>query len=267
MRPPLMVFTLATLFLATLLPEASMAGDGAAVPSVKEILEKAVAKSKVLDKARLGYTVIQHVTVEQLDDGEVEEKDELLIKVVPLGETRYGRIIKKNGKPLAGDDLEKEKEREKEFREAIAKGETPREQKHGKFAFDEDFVAKYNFTFKGKIEVNGRPAYVLSFEPKSKDLPEKKESDRFLNKTRGTIWIDCEEYVVAKASSRLMEPIKILGGIVASIKKFEFTMTQKKKGDLWFPTRVSQKIAGRKLVSSFDTRIKVRFESFKKIAP
>ncbi|MCP4677006.1 MAG: outer membrane lipoprotein-sorting protein [Deltaproteobacteria bacterium] len=261
----MMVFAFVASFFLTL-PEVSLAGDGAVMPSVKEIVDKAVAKSKALDKMRLGYTVIQHVTVEKLDDGEVEEKDELLIKVVPVGKTRYGRVVKKNGKPLAGDDLEKEQEREKEFREAIAKGETPKEQKHGKFVFDEDFVAKYNFTLKGKIEVNGRPAYVLAFKPKSKNLPEKKEADRFLNKTRGTLWIDCEEYVIAKASSRLMEPIKILGGIVASIKKFEFTMTQKKVGDLWFPTRVHQKIAGRKLVSSFDTRIDVRFDPFKKIA-
>jgi hypothetical protein len=236
--------------------------------TVQQILDSAVAKSKEHEKLSKKYTFLQRVTVENLDDeGKVEKKEELVLKSIPVGDTQYDRLIKKNGKPLEGDDLEEEQEREREFREDLKKGKKPKGQEEGSFTFDEKFVSKYNFTLQGQAEVNGRGAYVLKYKPKSKDLPEENVSDRFMNKTKGTLWIDQEDFVISKAQTTLLEPVKILGGIVASIKKMDFTIVLKKKGDEWFPSAMHQKVSGRKLVSSFDMRVKITFDSFEKVAP
>jgi hypothetical protein len=233
---------------------------------VRDILAKAVAKSKGPELWQQSYETFQNIDIEKRDEkGKIEDKKKLLIEVISIGDEEYQRLIKINGEPLKGDELKDEQEKEREFREELAKG-TKREKESYKFAFDENFVKRYDFILKGTEVVQGRTAYVLSFEPK-KGVKEEKEIDQFLSKTRGTLWIDSEEYAIAQAETTLIEPIKILGGIVASIKDMQFVLIQKKEGNFWLPDRVTQNVVGRKMFSKFDMRVKVKFEYRKKNSP
>ena len=54
---------------------------------------------------------------------------------------------------------------------------------------NEELAGKYKFVLTGREPVNGRPAYVLSFEPRSGDLPVQRRMDRLLNKAAGRILI------------------------------------------------------------------------------
>lgn len=236
--------------------------------TLQQILERAMAISKEREQKNKNLAFLQRVTVEELDDdGKVEEKKEFVIKVIPIGDTRYERLIKKNGKALEGDELEEEQEKEREFREDIKKGKKPKGQEEGSFKFDEKFVGKRIFELKGEEAVNGRMAYKVNFKPKAGDLPEENMTDKFMNKTKGTLWIDKEDFEMSKAHTVLIEPVKVLGGIAANITRMEFTFVAVKNGDEWFPGSMRNRISGRKLLSSFDMNMKATFDSFEKIVP
>ncbi len=251
--------TICSLVLFCFLFDSSLAVAQGGLHSLEEILRRAVAKAEEPDTSLEHYRIFQHVDINRYDgDGKLEEHLLLLIEVIPVGEHRYHRTLRKNGKPLEGDELTEEQEKEQKFREELNAGEKSNSRSM-RITFNETFVAKYHFALSGQEAIHGRPTYVLSFKPKSDDLPEENDADRFLNAASGKIWIDREDFAVAKAQTTLMRPVKIFGGIVASIKNMNLTFVLKKNGDRWLPHRANQRIAGRKLFSSFDTRVKVKF--------
>ena len=45
--------------------------------------------------------------------------------------------------------------------------------------------------------------------------------DRLLNRISGTVWIDVEEFEVARADIQLRSEVNLLGGVIGSLKKLE----------------------------------------------
>ncbi len=242
--------------------EALAQGSGLAAD---EIIQRAVEKAKQEDADKTRYTFLQRVTKDELDDdGKVKETEKLVYRSVPIGDKSFSRLEKKDGQALTGDELKEVQEKEKEF---IEEQKEPKKKDKNEYEFkiDGKFVAKYKFTLKKEETINGRAAYVLDYKPKSKDLPEDNIADRFMNKTKGTIWIDKEDFAISKVTTKLMEPIKVFGGIAASIKEMDMAYTRQRINGKWFPKAMRQTAAGRQLVSSFNTRATVKFDSFEKV--
>ena len=102
------------------LPLSTLAQTDAGKLTVDEIIRRTVATEKARKKISGRYTYLQHLTKKEIDeDGNVAETEKQVIRAVPVQGTQYNRLIKKNGKPLSGDDLEDE--REKEWKEEMVK--------------------------------------------------------------------------------------------------------------------------------------------------
>jgi len=52
-----------------------------------------------------------------------------------------------------------------------------------------------------------------------------------LNRISGTIWIDADEFEIARADVRLGSEVDLLGGVVGSLKKLAYTMTRTRVAD------------------------------------
>ena len=82
-----------------------------------------------------------------------------------------------------------------------------------------ELVARFDFELIGQTPVNDRMAYQVSFKPKNPEPPVHRIVDRLLNRLSGTIWIDVQEFEVAKADVQLRSEVNLLGGVASSLKK------------------------------------------------
>lgn len=223
-------------------------------PSVEEILERALARSSWYRthevEARLSSRVLR--TSQDLnDEGNVDEAEERLYDVFPIGIYPFERLIEKDGEPLSNKELREQQKKEAEFREKVASGENPTDDEERSVTFNQKLIDKYNFTLEGTEEVNSRLAYVLAFKPRSEDLPVETRMDRALNKSFGKIWVDTEEFEVSRVKFELNEKIRIWWGLIGSISQVDGLVERKPLRDgIWVADRFQIYLKGRILFSS-----------------
>lgn len=253
------VFMTATL--AAGAPVAVASESGAPEPGV--VLKRVVERAKWVKEQRFEsrYTFKLRVLSEKLNsDGTVKSRKDRRIDVFPVEGEAFYKIVEEDGKPLTGDAQRKQKERENDFRRKVAERKLERKD-------DDELVNKYRYTFVAVENVGGRPALVYTFEPKSKDLPVKRRLDRLSNKFAGKVWIDEQDYEIARVEGHLVEEVTAWGGLIASIPKLELKFEQAKVDDeAWFPSRDDVSLEGRVFFTSLDQRQKLVWSDFKKIA-
>ena len=248
-----------------------LASQAEQTPAADEVIRRAVEQAKRADEQDIEarYAFRQQIVTEKLDGkGNVKTRELRLYEVIPIEGLQYRRLLEKDEKPLAGEDVKKEQEREKKFRAEIAEIKQRRKQNPDRVLFNEELVSRYRWELAGEEVVNNRPAFVLTFAPRSKDLPAKRRMDRVLNKLAGKLWVDKAEYEPVKAEARLLERVTMWGGLIASISEFTLTFEQTKVDEgAWLPSRMSQYIKGRFFFNSIHQRSQQQASDFQKAAP
>jgi hypothetical protein len=108
-----------------------------------------------------------------------------------------------------------------------------------------NIVARFDFALMGEDTVNGRPAYVIEFAPRKK-LPVLQLYDPLINQATGKLWVDEQDYAIAKAQFRLMPPIRIAHGLVGEIDAFTCTISRSRTIEgLWFVRGMNWHLDGR----------------------
>lgn len=237
------------------------------LPSADEVMKKAIARAKYeRDKNQEERFAFTQLSIsEKLDkNGKVEEHNEYKHEVVLIEGKPYQRLVEKNGKPLAGDDLKKETEKEKKFREAIAKPKKKENDDEGDLELTEDVVARFQNHVIGKEDVSGRTAYKVTFLPRSDiKLPEKKRMDRLVNRLEGTMWLDAVTFSILKVDMHLTEPVSMLG-VVANIRQLDLNMVMTMVApDVFAPLAFEMKIDGRKLFSAMHYHQTAQFKDYR----
>jgi len=253
-------------------PAAICAEDKNGWPSAEDILKKTIERVKWSEEHKLEakYTYTQRGTFEELDSRDnVKKHEDRVSQVLPIEGEPYARLMLKDGKPLSDKEERIEQERERKFREGLA--ERRRKRAQGKkedteLELNEELVSKYQFDLTGRELVNGRPAFVLSFQPRSADLPVNRRLDRLLNKLAGKVWIDEKDYEICRVDLHLAENVSAWGGMLASVRKFLFRLEQTKlDGAVWLPSFVDGYIDGRILIRSLHMRLKQQNSDFRRI--
>jgi hypothetical protein len=170
-----------------------------------------------------------------------------------------------NGHTPTDEDRKKQSDNESSFRQLLGQSKTVKGDNRENF-LTPDLVARFDFAFVSQTNLNGRAAYQISFTPKSPEPPEHRLADRVLNRVSGTLWIDADEFEVARAEVFLNSEVNLLGGILGSLKKLAYMLERTRVADgIWFSTLSSGDFQGRKLLDS--THIKTKSESvnFKRV--
>jgi len=230
--------------------------------AVDDVIQKAVARSqRVATRAALAAFSYTKVTVtEELDAaGNIKERKERLYEVAFQNGATCARLLKVNGHPPGAADLKLQANNEVNLRQLLGGSKSGKGDNRENFLTPE-LVARYDFTMVNEATVDGRRAYQIAFRPKTPLPPTRHMVDRFLNRISGTIWIDAEEFEIARAELRLGSEVDLLGGMVGCLKKLAYTLTRTRVADgLWLNTYSSGDFEGRKLLDSL--RIKTNSKS------
>ena len=176
------------------------------------------------------------------------------------------RLVEKVGRSLTQKELKKERKREEKYRKRLADKSKPDDEED--VAFDEDLVSRYNVHRQGMVDIRGRPAYIISFEPKSGPFPTKKRRDRALNKSAGRLWIDTETYEIAQLEFELLDEVKIGWGLFGSIKQLRGRLQQEPVDgypEVWLPSRFDIYMNGRIFFKTLHRNEKMEWSDFRKL--
>ena len=232
-----------------------------------EIVRKAVARAEATQaaSAQRDFTYTKVTVLEELDpSGNVKERKETVYEVLFQGGSTHLKLIQVDGHDPSQADLKKMADNDATVQKLLADSKNkaaPRDN-----FLTRDLVARYDFKFIGHEPVNGREAYQVTFQPKNPELPTHHFVDRLLNRLSGTLWIDAQEFEVARADVSLKSEVKLLGGLVASLKKAAYSMTRTRVAEgVWVNTSSRGDFQGRKLMDDMRIKLKSHSSNFKQL--
>jgi hypothetical protein len=197
---------------------------------------------------------------EELDStGKVKERREKVWEVYYRDGLSHATLLKVNGHLPSAADLKEQTDNQVNVAKILGETKSASGDNRENFLTAE-LAARFNFTLLGQTNLNGRRSYAISFAPKNPALPAHKVVERLLNQVSGTLWIDAQEFEVARAEVALHSEVNLLGGIVGSLKKLTYTLERTRVADgVWFSTLATGDFQGRKLLDP--THIKTKSQS------
>jgi hypothetical protein len=229
------------------------------------IMQKAVerAESPASRELRPNYFYNKHTVTEDLDlKGHVKDRKEKLYEVKVESGMSYLKLLQLNGQSLSSVELKKQEEKEVAERQKMTDTKPGNKGDERENFLTAELVQKYDFRFADYTTFKGRTTYVLTFEPKS-DLPSKKLTDRFLNQMAGTVWIDAEDFEIARAEIHLKAEVTLWGGLVGTLRHCRFTMERTRMPDgVWFNSLSHGIFEGRKLLEPMLIRTRSESSNF-----
>ena len=229
------------------------AGDeAAAVPAldVRAFLGEVRARLHSDDYLLEQYTFTERQTERQLDaKGNVTKITSALYEVYPSPEPgrTYRKMVERDGARLTSEELAKEDQNQeaREARKAAklysgnpsrrASAESERRLKETR-TIDEIFQV-LEFRIVGRETLDGRPAVVLSFEPRAGFDPPTR-GGRILQKFTGRAWVDEGDRQLVKVEAELMDDLSFGFGLLAKLKKGARAQLLRRKvnDEIWLPS-------------------------------
>ena len=235
--------------------------------SAEQIVAKAVTRQKQVQNCPVhrDYTFRKVTLTEELDaTGKSRDRKERVYEVSSRDGASYVRLLEVNGHAPVGAEIKKQNETESNARQLM--GKSIRNDSRGYFLTAEVAV-RYKFTLVGQAVVNGRPAFQLNFEPRSPALPQHHILDRLLDRLSGSLWVDCEEFEVARAQIQLRSEVELLAGVIGSLRKMDYTVTRTRVAEgLWLNTDSNGSFEGRKLLEPMHIKTRSQCLDFHELA-
>jgi hypothetical protein len=212
-----------------------------------------------------GFSYTKATVTEELDaSGNVKDRKEKLYQVVFQDGSTHLKLLEVNGHTPKEADLKKISDNDSNVRKILGDSKSKKPTRDN--FLTPELVARFDFTLIGHETINGRDAYQVSFQPKDPEPPTHRILDKLLNRLSGTLWIDAQEFEVARADVQLKSEVNLLGGALASLKKLAYTMTRTRVADgIWFSTSSSGDFQGRKLIDDMRVRTKSQASNFRRL--
>ena len=220
-----------------------------ALPETPQLIREVREHQKQLDKARENYTFTSLQTTEYLDaDGRVTKTENGEAEEFFVNGHQIGRLVKKDGKPLEGQEQQKETERVTKW---VEKAEKPEQEqpKEGQQISLSHVLEVADVRNPRRESYRGRPTIVFDFVGR-KDLKAHGMSEDISKKLQGTVWIDEADRQVAHLEVTFNDNFHVGGGLVASVQKgssFRFDQ-ELVNGEVWLPTEGGGTIQARFLL-------------------
>ncbi len=218
-------------------------------PDVRQLMLEVQKHQHDLDAVRENYTFTAFETTEDLDAaGRVTKTETVEKEDFFVNGHLVERTVKKNGKPLAGHDLDKENERVTKLVEKA--GKTPRNQPlEGQAVSVTRMLEIMDVRNARRVDYRGRPTIVFDFTGR-KDAKTHGLAEDASKKLAGTLWIDEAGRQVAHLEVRFVDNFHVAGGLFANIQKgsnFRFDQSLV-NGELWLPTAAEATVQARVLL-------------------
>lgn len=215
----------------------------------KEIVRRSVEIDHHNFERARNYTCRQREVERELaKDGSVKSTHIKTFDITFLAGEPYSRLIQKDDKPLSDNDQKKEEEKMEKF---IAKHRDESENDHQKRLAKEekerqegrlflrDVINAFDFKLLGEEQLEGKDTYVIEAVPRKDFHPTQPHAD-LLEKVRGKLWIEKQDYNWVKADVETIDTISF-GLFLARIHKgSRLTFEQTRVNDeVWLVHRVA----------------------------
>jgi hypothetical protein len=238
--------------------QSAMTGD--------QVIQKAVARGEQDQQGNVPDFKYRKLTLtEELDKtGKVKERREKVWEVSYRDGLSHATLLKVNGHLPSEDDLKEQSDNQMNVAKILGQAKPAKGDNRENFLTAE-LVARFDFTLIGQTNLNGRSSYVVSFAPKNPAVPAHRLVEKLLNQVSGTLWIDAQEFEVARAEVALHSEVNLLGGIVGTLKKLTYTLQRTRVADgIWFSTLSTGDFQGRKLLDPTHIKTKSQSVNFRK---
>lgn len=246
-------------------------GQDAKEPDAKEIVRQSVHHDLLNFDRLKNYTYQEHDEVKSFDKHDKLKKTERdTYDVLILGGHDYEKLIAHDDKPLSPKDTAKEQEKmdkeiERRNRESAADKAKIEKERQEQRKFLDEVPEEFNFKLVGVEQISGKPAWVISAEPKPGYEP-KSRGAKFIASMRGKVWIDQAEYqwvkVEAQATGKISYGFGMLKVNPGATVQFEQTRVN---DEVWLPAHASIRVDGRAaLLVPIHDQIEMQFRDYRK---
>src|SRR5690349_8163203 len=202
-----------------------------------EVVQKAVSRGQQDQQGTVPNFTYRKVTVtDELDgSGKIKLHREKLYEISYRDGLSHSTLLQVNGRAPSDSDLKQQTDNESSVRQITGEAKTKGDNREN--FLTAELAARFDFSLVGVTNFNGRASYLVSFQPKNPKPPVHRMMDRLLNQLSGTLWIDAEEFEVARADVSLQSEVNLLGGLIGSLKKLTYTLERTRVADgVWFST-------------------------------
>ncbi|PAW86000.1 MAG: hypothetical protein B9S33_08860 [Pedosphaera sp. Tous-C6FEB] len=241
-------------------------------PTFEQLASNVVARSRWerTQSTTAQFTFKKWRAFEEFDGkGKLEERKQSRQEWLPINGVPFARLVERNGQPLTDKERKLEEEREAAVRAGKTPVRSPEASKRDKeWQFTDEMLARYTCKVTGQEVVRGRPVWVVEFTPRSADLPVNKLADRVANKVAGKVWVDAEDWELARLQFWLTDEVTLIGGVVGVLRKFGMTLERTRiEPGAWLPTVVDFEMSGRELLTNKRVHYREEATDFKRVAP
>jgi hypothetical protein len=226
-----------------------------ATPTADEIINrvKARAAEAASEKNKFAYQRISRV--DYFDEkGEVKKNSVRVYEVAPVDGQPVVKIVQINGQAV--------EPREPKRSAARDTGEKARN-----LALGDELLGRYQYKLVGEDTVADRATWVLEFKLKPGTV-EDGFMEKLLNAMQGRMYVDKQEYELAKIDLHLAKRIGFFGGLAGAIDKLDLQMIQKRiDSQSWLTEAMTIDITGRKLFTPMHLRCFENQTGFRKVSP
>ena len=235
--------------------------------TAEEIVEKmrvAEMRREATSKKSFVYTFLRNVVTEDLNSaGETTKRVTKTYRA--FSDYRDQVLLKVDGrKPTPKEfeaDRKENRKRQRRLLDSGKKGKGDTEIRGRKF---DQYRDKFIPRLIGTEVIADRPTYIIQLVPDPSHKLKSSVVDRMMNQMLTKLWIDQEEFQVAKVEIELIHPITFLAGIAASLREIKFTIHQKRlTPEIWVDQNVSAFIDVRILLGTFRFRMSSESSDFK----
>jgi hypothetical protein len=237
------------------------------LPDLDALFDQLRLRQGEVERLREKFAYTETATSYQLDkDGLTREKESETREMTFYRGHRIWRVVAKNGKPLSGDDQEKEDRRvEKMIRdiEAGRKFDLPYNQRRIKLS---DLLRVSRFSDARRERFRNRDVIVADFEP-NPDFKPANSGEAFAHNLAGSIWIDEKDLQIARVEFQLVNAFKVAGGAFFAMRPGSRFVAEQDRffDEVWLPTYSEVTISARAMLfASFEVNQKITYADYRR---
>jgi hypothetical protein len=229
--------------------------DTRPLPDIPSLLLDIRKNQGAIEDLRKLYTCHLSEEEDKTDsDGNVKSRTMKDYDVFYIGDEEVLHLLAKDGKPLEGDDKQKEDDRFNKKYDELKKKQAelaadPKKQAKKEEQDDaqlSDFLRAETFTNPRREMFRGQEVIAFDFAGNPNYKP-KKEIDRIIQKLVGVMWVDEQAREIARLEGHFAESAKVGGGLLASVHKgSNFVFEQEKiNSEVWLPSYAEVHLSAR----------------------
>jgi len=259
----------ASLFFVVLAALAQSQPEAAA--DARDIVRKSVERDLLNFERLKNYTYTERDEQRSYDKkGNLRKVEADTYEVLILGGRDYERLIARDDKPLPETEARKEQVRmDKEIarrqRETASEKARLEKRRQEERKFLDEVPEAFDFRVIGEESVSGKPAWVISAEPKP-GYQAKERRAKLIAKMRGKIWIDQNEFQWVKIEAEAADTLSFGLGLLRIEPGATVRFEQARVNDeIWLPASANIRVDGRlALFKRIHSEVDMRFRDYKK---